>query len=157
MNQELLIQSAQEFFKKLGVDAQVTVQVTTQPPVFDQPADLLASISVTATEPQILIGQNGQTLIEIQRILRLILNKKLGEKFHVQLDVNEYRKKKIEHLKRLARDLADEAAFTQEKKVLYPMSAYERRIIHAALADRQDISTESQGEGLERYVVISPK
>ena len=137
-------------------------------------------ISITVEEPQILIGQSGKTLFELQRLLRIILNKKLSRSkspdkvedsrqsrndqgsiiesgFYITLDINDYKKKKIEYVKKIATDSADSVVLTKEKKVLMPMSAYERRIIHTQLAQRQDVITESQGEGVDRCVVISPK
>ena len=128
-------------------------------------------LDIALQEPQFLIGQNGQTLAELEKVVRILLNKKLsalhqeseavaplGQKsFYFKLDINNYRKKKVEYLKKMAEDLANEVATTKEKKVLPPMSAYERRVIHTELAKRQDIATESQGEGFERRVVISPK
>ena len=73
------------------------------------------------------------------------------------MDINDYKKKKVEYLKNLADCIANEVILTKEKKVLAPMPAYERRIIHAQLSARQDIKTESQGEGIDRCVVIEPR
>lgn len=114
-------------------------------------------VDIVVEEPQILIGQNGQTLFELSRLLRIILNKKLQENFYLDVDINDYKKKKIEYLKDLAQTMADQVVLTKERKVLPPMPAYERRIIHAQLSTRQDITTQSQGEGMERCVVIVPK
>lgn len=114
-------------------------------------------LDIELDEPQILIGQQGQTLFEIQHILRTILNKKLQKVFYLNLDINDYKKKKIEYLKDLAKDLADQVSLTKEEKVLSPMSAYERRIIHTELSQRTDITTESQGEGFERHIIIKPR
>lgn len=115
------------------------------------------AIDVTAYEPQILIGQQGQTLFELERLLRIMLNKKLQKDFYVNLDINDYKKKKREYLKNMAQNSASQVALTKEKKVLPPMASYERRIIHAELSDHKDVMTESRGEGLERCVVIAPK
>ena len=117
----------------------------------------IIDLEIKIKEPQILIGQNGQTLFELQRILRIILNKKMQKNFYLELDINSYKKKKVEYLKKLAKDLAIEVLLTQKKKVLSPMPSYERRIIHSELADRQDIITESQGDGISRCVIISPR
>jgi len=114
-------------------------------------------INVKLEEPQILIGERGQTLFEIQKLLRIILNKKLQKPFYLNLDVNDYKKKKVDYLKSFARDLADEVAFTKEEKKLLPMSSYERRAIHSELSSRTDIVTESHGEEPDRCVVIKPK
>jgi len=117
----------------------------------------IVDINIKLEEPQILIGEGGQTLFEIQRLLRTILNKKLQKTFYLNLDINDYKSKKTEYLKSLAKDLADEVSLKKEIKVLFPMPAYERRIIHTELAQRQNIITESQGEGYDRHVVIKPK
>ncbi len=113
-------------------------------------------LSIKVDDPQILIGERGQTLAEVQRILRMFLNKKMSADFYLNLDINDYKKKKIEYLKGLAHDLADEVASSKEPKILAPMSSFERRIIHAELASRTDIKTASEGEEPYRKVVIKP-
>lgn len=120
------------------------------------------NVDITIEEPQILIGQNGQTLFELSRLLMVVLNKKLagkveGGSFYVDLDINDYKKKKNEYLKNLAQELAEQVVATKENKILPTMSPYERRIIHSELALRSDVVTQSQGEGDDRHVVISPK
>jgi len=115
------------------------------------------NLSINIEEPQILIGQGGQTLFEIQRLLRTILSKRLQKIFYLNLDINDYKKKKVEYLKNLAKDLADEVALSKREKALSPMSAYERRVVHAELSSRTDVVTESQGEGQSRYIIIKPK
>ena len=57
----------------------------------------------------------------------------------------------------MAKNIADEAANSGKEKALSPMSSFERRIIHLALQGRQDVVSESRGEGRERRVVIAPK
>ncbi|PIR71473.1 MAG: hypothetical protein COU43_02475 [Candidatus Nealsonbacteria bacterium CG10_big_fil_rev_8_21_14_0_10_37_25] len=80
----------------------------------------------------------------------------LTEPFFIDLDINGYKKKKLDYLKELARSLADEVALTKKEKNLPPMAAYERRIIHLELAGRSDVTTESIGEEPERRVVVRP-
>ena len=117
----------------------------------------VVDLDIKLEEPQILIGEKGQTLFEVQRLLRMILNKNLQKIFYLNLDINDYKKKKVEYLKSLAKDLADEVSFSKEEKVLLPMSSYERRVIHTELSQRQDIAAESHGEGFDRHIVIKPK
>src|SRR3989344_1892022 len=140
-----------EFLRKMTVEAfDISVQ-----PKNTNVADMVA-IEIQLNEPKFLIGQNGQTLFELQRILRFFLNRQLQKSFYVDLDINNYKKKKVEHLQFMARDMADEAVATRQKKILLPMSSYERRIIHAELAGRKDIITASRGAGADRRVCISP-
>ena len=116
--------------------------------------ELTLPINLKTDEPQILIGEGGQTLVEIQHLLKTILKRKIQEPFFIDLDINGYKKKKIEYLKELAKSVADEVALTKKEKSLAPMPAYERRIIHLELAGRQDVTTESIGQEPERKVII---
>ena len=118
------------------------------------PEDLVVPVSLTTEEPQILIGEQGQTLTEIQRLLKLILRKKIEEPFYVDLDINNYKKKKIEYLKETAITAADEVFLTKKEKELPPMPPHERRVVHMALVARTDVVTESIGQEPERKVVI---
>ncbi len=120
-----------------------------------EPREII-NLNIILDEPQVLIGQGGQTLSEAQRILRMVLNKKLEGIFNLNLDINDYKKKKIEYLKTFARDLADDVALSKKERVLSPMPSYQRKIIHSELSNRADVTTESQGEGKDRCVVIKP-
>jgi spoIIIJ-associated protein len=123
---------------------------------------VVINLEVKLDEPQILIGQGGQTLFEIQHLLRMILNKKFHSSFgenkilYLNLDINDYKKKKTEYLKDLAKNFADQVSLNKEEKRLPPMSSYERKIIHAELSLRKDVTTESKGEGLNRHILIKP-
>jgi len=144
-----------EFFSKMTIEvSSIKVELSVSP---EEPTKDVVSLEIELNEPQILIGQQGQTMFEIQRLFRTILNKKLQAIFYLDLDINGYKKKKIEYLKYLAKDVADQVSFSKTEKALLPMSAYERRIIHAELSQRADVATESSGEGTERHVLVRPK
>jgi len=163
------IQGLVQEFLTYMVISDFTIQVTVSPekeddlkfkdlPNQDVPRSTdSVDVAVTLPEPQFLIGENGKTLLDVQRVLRIMLNKKMGKMFYVKVDINGYRAKKIEYLKKMANEMADQAVTAHESKALPPMSSYERRIIHAELAQRQDVRTQSQGEGFDRSVTIVPK
>ncbi len=113
-------------------------------------------VEIKTEEPKMLIGERGQTLVEIQHLLRVLLRKKFQEKIMVEVDINGYKKKKEDALKDVARDIADEVVFYKKEKILPPMSSYERRIIHLALKDRRDVETESVNGESGRMVVVKP-
>lgn len=113
-------------------------------------------VSIETEEAPILIGERGETLLGLQSLLRKILSKQLNQKIFIELDINDYRKKKIKYLQELATAAADEVALTQTQKPLEPMEAWERRIVHVTLSQRADVRTESQGQGPARRVVIFP-
>jgi spoIIIJ-associated protein len=137
----------QEFFKQAGFEAGITAE---------RKENQKISVKITTEEPKRLIGQRGETLLEIQRLIRAIIRKKTKESFYLDLDINEYKEKKDQYLKETVRSLADEVALSQEEKALPPMSSYQRRIIHLELADRKDVSTKSVGEGADRKIIIIP-
>ena len=136
-----------EFFQKMAVEGEIEIL---------PPKDETLIINLKIEDPQILIGERGQTLFEIQHLLKAILRREISENFYVDLDINDYKKKKIEYLKELARSVADEVSLTKKERVLSPMPAYERRIIHLEIAERKDVTTESIGQEPERRVVIRP-
>jgi len=140
-------QITKEFFKKTSLDLEV---------YFLPIQDNTLSIEIKTSEPQILIGKRGQTLADLQHILRAILRRTTEELPYIDIDVNDYKKKKIEYLKELAVFTADEVALSKKEKELSPMRAFERRIIHLELAERTDVVTESTGEEPERKIVIKP-
>ena len=140
-------QITKEFFKKTSLDVEV---------YFLPIQDNTLSIEIKTSEPQILIGERGQTLADLQHILRTILRRTTEELPYIDIDVNDYKKKKIEYLKELAVFTADEVALSKKEKELSPMRAFERRIIHLELAERTDVVTESTGEEPERKIVIKP-
>ena len=116
--------------------------------------DKTIPIKIKTEEPRVLIGQNGQTLADIQHLLKAILSHQITEQFYLDLDINDYKKKKIEYLKQTAKELADDVSLTKKEKMLDPMPSFERRVIHLELANRNDVKTESIGEGMDRRVVI---
>lgn len=138
--------AAQEFFRRMDLGIEVDIK---------PPQDLTIPIDLKVDEPQILIGEGGQTLAEVQRLLKIILRKKVSqEPFYINIDINEYKKKKAEYLKEMARTTADEVVLIKKEKYLPPMPAFERRVIHLELADRADVVTESLGQGSQRYIAI---
>jgi spoIIIJ-associated protein len=142
----------EEFFQKMTISP-LSVEADE---ITEEDKDIV-NLDITLEEPQILIGEKGQTLFEIQHLLRSALIKKIQKIFYLNLDINGYKKSKVEYLKKIAKELADEVFLTKQEKALSPMSAYERRVIHSELSQRIDIMTESQGEGVDRHIVIKPR
>jgi len=135
------------FFEKMTFP--VSVQVS-----LDQDS---VNIDLKSDDPRILIGERGIVLASIQKLLKIILQKKLDQQFYFNIDINEYRKKKAQHLKEMAKQVADEVSLNKQDQELEPMSSYERRIVHMELAERDDIETESVGEGMGRRLVVKAK
>lgn len=155
---ELIKKTTETFFQKATIDLlRMDVSLSRAAGQDHDAQKDVVNIEIELAEPQILIGEKGQTLFETQRLLKMILAKKTGKLFYLNLDINGYKKKKAEYLASIAKDLANEVVLTKQSKELIPMSAYERRVIHAELAKRDDVITKSAGEGPSRHIVIEPK
>lgn len=105
----------------------------------------------------ILIGRRGQTLSCLQYILRLMVTHQTGLPVALVLDVNGYKKRRYESLRLLAQHVAEQVEDSGRSCALEPMPAYERRIVHMALAENPYVATESVGFGESRKVVVLPR
>jgi len=145
---QVIEQITKELFSKVGLEGDIRVS---------QKEEGSFAINVTCQDPQLYIGEKGQTMAEILYILKSLLRRKLGEPIYVALDINDYRKNKEHYVRELARETADEVTLLKTPKELPPMSPAERRLVHLELQERSDIETESAGEGESRRVVIKIK
>ena len=113
-------------------------------------------IEVTAANTKAIIGRHGEMLDAIQTVAGAVANTGREEYKRVVVDCENYRENREATLQNLAYKLAGKAVRYAEKIKLEPMNPYERRIIHAALSGRQDVTTESEGKEPYRYIVIVP-
>lgn len=104
----------------------------------------------------IIIGKRGETLDAIQYLARMVANKGKSSYKRVSINVGNYRAKREETLKILARKTAVKAVRQGRNISLEPMNPYERRIIHTAVQEIEGATSHSIGSDLDRRVVISP-
>lgn len=114
-------------------------------------------LDITGDDLAILIGRHGKTLESIQFLVSSIVRRKLGYRYPVIIDVEGYKNRQRQKIESIAKSAANRAV-SQEKEVpLRPMTPYERRIVHIVLRDDARVETESEGEGMNRHVVIIPR
>lgn len=111
----------------------------------------------TQDETGLLIGRHGETLASIETALGMMIRQSVGEWVRVIVNVGDWRERQEDHLKEIAQQAQERAIQTGESQPIYNLTPAQRRIIHLALAESKEVETESQGEGLERYLVIKPK
>ena len=115
-------------------------------------------ISMSGPDMGILIGYSGETLDSLQYLVSLVVNKGGENEYkRVILDTENYRMKREETLKRLAKRIADKVRATNRQVKLEPMNPYERRIIHSALQNDLNVETFSEGDEPYRRVVVDLK
>ncbi|MEY8000730.1 RNA-binding cell elongation regulator Jag/EloR [Clostridium sp. Mt-5] len=115
-------------------------------------------VYLTGSDMGILIGYRGETLDALQYLLSLVINKNHEMEYkRVVLDTENYRAKREETLKRLARRVAEKVRKTGRIVKLEPMNPYERRVIHSALQNDFYVNTYSEGQEPFRRVVVDLK
>jgi len=139
----------------MGVVASVVPQA--KPFVEGEGATTTIAFDIKGDDLGILIGRRGQTLSCLQYIVRLIVGHQTEAWVPIIIDVEGYKQRHYEALRALAWRIAEQVTAGRVPFTLEPMSAFDRRIIHLALADHPDVTTQSIGEGEARKVVILPK
>ena len=114
-------------------------------------------VRINEDDKGIIIGKRGKNLDEIQFLLNIIVNRGRQNYIRVVFNVEDYREKREETLKKLAKKMADKCRYYKHKMRLEPMNPYERRIIHSTLQEEKDIITYSEGDEPYRKVVIDLK
>ena len=111
-------------------------------------------IMIESEHSGILIGKKGKNLDAIQLLVNVYAGKLMEEPPRIIIDVEKYRERRESNLVKLALRTAEQVRRTKRFKLLEPMNPFERRIIHTALNDMEDIATKSDGEGLLKQVRV---
>lgn len=116
-------------------------------------------VTVTGEDASVLIGHHGETLDSLQYLTNLAANRReedeAGNYTRISVDIENYRAKREDTLRKLARRMADKALKYRRSVTLEPMNAYERRIIHSEVQNVRGVTTNSVGVDNNRRVVIS--
>ncbi|NLO81987.1 MAG: protein jag [Clostridiales bacterium] len=177
LNIEIIEQPSKRLFGIIGGKS-AKIRATVKSDVKDEVKEFLtkllsymeieAKISITEDDSKImvrlsgqnmglLIGYRGETLDALQYLTNLAINKNNTEYKRIIIDTEEYRSKREETLRRLAKRLANKVQKTKRSIVLEPMNPYERRIIHSTLQNHPNVITYSEGDEPYRKVIIKAK
>jgi spoIIIJ-associated protein len=133
--------------KEMGINVKIEVKQVGKEVEFNLSGEKMA----------LLIGKRGQTLNALQHLTQLAANRTSDQFINIVLDAENYRERRKETLRNLAKKLADKVFRTKRPVSLEPMPSYERKIIHTALMNSDSVNTFSEGNEPNRYIVISPK
>lgn len=115
------------------------------------------TINISGDDVGIAIGRYGETLMALERLVNLMLNRSAGVNFRVRLDSNGYRDRREESIRRIAASAAKKAIDKNKPVGLQPMSNWERRIVHMTLQSMDGVETRSVGQEPRRRVLVCPK
>lgn len=144
----------QKMLDLMHLQTQVQAEIQAPQQAGDDPVYYL---NIEGEDLGILIGRRGETLNAIQYLVRLYANRHLHYWPRIEIDVEGYKQRRVHTLQKLALTMADRAVQSGKTVVLEAMPARERRLIHLALRDREDVTTQSIGEGENRKVTIIPQ
>lgn len=146
------IEAVEDFLKNTMKAMDMEVELKTE---IDQDGALC--IDMSGEHMGILIGKRGQTLDSLQYLANRVANKHQEGYVRVKLDTENYRARREETLRHLAKNIAHKVKRNRRPVALEPMNPYERRIIHSALQSDPYVMTHSEGEEPFRKVVITLK
>jgi spoIIIJ-associated protein len=138
-----------EVFQSMNLEVTIDME-------FDADQNFL-NIDLKGPEMGIIIGKRGQTLDSVQYLTNLAVNSKADSYIKVKIDTEDYRRRRKDTLENFANNIAHKVKRTGKSVSLEAMNPYERRIIHAALANNRFVDTHSEGEEPYRHVVVTLK
>ncbi|MFC6181395.1 RNA-binding cell elongation regulator Jag/EloR [Lactiplantibacillus daowaiensis] len=134
-----------EIVKQLGITSDLDVDF----------GNRYATLNFDTAKQGLLIGKHGRTINALQDLAQVYMNHHGASHVNVVLDVDDYRARREATLKRLAESTAREAIATGKQVFLDPMPSFERKLIHAELADNHHVTTFSEGRDPHRAVVVA--
>ena len=145
---EAVAETGREFIEgalaAMGLDATVSTRLE----------DDRAVIDVTGEDLGVLIGRRGQTLDALQEVTRTAVQRRLRSRVRLLVDVEGYRSRRRESLTEYARSMARRAISRGTEIELEPMNAYERKLVHDAVAEIEGASSYSEGDEPNRKVIV---
>jgi spoIIIJ-associated protein len=151
---DLALETVQTLLEKMRIKAEASLR-------YSEPDDVtgeqLPIVDVRGRDLAVIIGPRGEILDALQYISRLMVGNQLRQRARFLIDVESYRERREQALTRLAERMAEKAIKSGRPVTLEAMPPNERRVIHMALRQNPDVTTQSDGEGPRRRVRIFPQ
>jgi len=125
--------------------------------VLAQQVDGTINLNIEGDKSGLLIGRKGRTLDALQFIVNKIVNKSLEKRTRVLVDSENYRQRREDFLVQMALRMGDKAKKTRKPVATNLLNPHDRRIVHLALRDDNELGTKGRGEGILKKVIIIPK
>lgn len=138
----------EEFFKNIALYMNINIETE----IIE--TDGIFNVVLVSNNNSILIGKEGKTLNCLQTLIRQSIKNNTELLIKLNLDVSNYKIKKLKNIERLVKGIAEDVENTQMSVSLDSMNSYERRLVHKIIDEYPNLTTESIGEGKNRHVVI---
>jgi len=148
LDENYLAENVRLLIEKLGVSAVAEVSRI----------DSTFFVDISSEDSSLLIGKYGANLESLQFVLAVRLKSLTGqEDFEIFIDVDGWRRQKEEKLKKMALDIAEKVSTSGRPESLYNLRSVDRRVVHTTLTNHPRVTTLSEGEGVDRYLIIKPR
>jgi len=148
LDENYLAENVRLLIEKLGVSAVAEVSRI----------DNTFFVDIASEDSSLLIGKYGANLESLQFVLAVRLKSLTGqEDFEIFIDVDGWRRQKEEKLKKMALDIAEKVSASGRPESLYNLRSSDRRVVHTTLTNHPRVTTLSEGEGIDRYLIIKPR
>jgi spoIIIJ-associated protein len=144
---EIARQMMSELLEHMGIRANVEASLSEEN----------LSLVITGDKEGVLIGKHGRTLESLQFLFNRMMNKKFKEGVRVYIDVNGYKAKRSDSLKKMAGRLGERVKKERKPLTVGPFNPHDRRIIHLTIKEDPELEAESLGEGEMKRIRITPK
>ncbi len=141
-----------DFFEKLESAMGFSIETKVE-----NPSDNLFKITIDTEDNAILIGKEGKNLRALQKILKQAIVSRTDFNVKINLEIGDYKEQKLKRIESLTRKLAQEVIRTKVDVKMDSMNSYERRFVHNLISEYTMLTTQSEGEEPNRYVVIKYK
>jgi spoIIIJ-associated protein len=131
----------------MGVNATVTSEVTSDG----------IRVDVSGEEGEILVRRKGEALDALQHLVNSIWRDQSGRDGRIVVDCLDFRKGKDAELRQMAKFMIEKAKTTRKPQEMGPLNSYSRRLVHLEVSLDPDVASESQGDGLVKTIIISPR
>ena len=138
---------SEELLRHMGFDASVSATAS---------GDRVDVIAEVTSDDQLLNGPKGEVRQSLQHLLNRMVNLGEGSRYHLQLEINDFWKRREDELRELALQLAEQALTSQSEAVTEYLNAQERRIIHVTLRDDARVKTYALGDGMIKRLAVAP-
>ena len=137
----------QDLLRAMGFEGKVSATAS------EDRVDVVAEVGA---DDEMLNGPKGEVRQALQHLLNRMVNRGEGSRYHLQLEINDFWKRREEELQALARQLADRAISNQAEALTEYLNAQERRIIHVALREDTRVKTYALGDGMIKRLAVAP-
>ena len=114
-------------------------------------------VDISGEQGELLVRRKGEALDALQHLVNSIWREELSRDGRIVVDCLDFRKGKDAELRQMARFLIEKAKTTRMPQEMGPLNSYSRRIVHLEVSNDPDVTSESQGDGLVKTVIIAPR